>query len=54
MEVCIHEVMEEFYRPELGGIIVENIQMDGQLSDSFEEDKLLPDMQLKPCGLSWI
>ena len=42
MEVCIHEVMEEFYRPELGGIIVENIQMDGQLSDSFEGRQITP------------
>jgi N-acylglucosamine 2-epimerase len=31
----IHEVMEEFYRPELG-VILENITPDGQLSDSFE------------------
>lgn len=42
MEVCIHEVMEEFYRLELGGIIVENIQMDGQLSDSFEGRQITP------------
>lgn len=33
---CIHEVMEEFLRPELGGIIVENITPDGKLHDSFE------------------
>lgn len=36
MENCIHEVMEVFYRPELGGIIVENVTTDGQLSDTFE------------------
>ncbi len=35
MEECIHEVMEVFLRPELGGIIVENVNQDGSLSDSF-------------------
>jgi N-acylglucosamine 2-epimerase len=33
---CIHEVMDVFLRPELGGIIVENVTKDGGLSDSFE------------------
>ncbi|MDD4690301.1 MAG: AGE family epimerase/isomerase [Eubacteriales bacterium] len=33
---CIHTVLEEFYRPELGGIIVENIETDGSLSDTFD------------------
>mgnify|MGYP000959001850 CR=1 FL=1 len=36
MEECIHEVMEVFLRPELGGIIVENVNLDGSLSDSFD------------------
>lgn len=36
METCIHEVMEVFYRPELGGIILENVELDGTLSDTFE------------------
>jgi len=36
IDTCIHEVMEVFYRPELGGIIVENVLTDGNLSDSFE------------------
>lgn len=36
MEECIHEVMEVFLRPELGGIIVENLNEDNTLSDSFE------------------
>jgi len=36
MEECIHEVMEVFLRSELGGIIVENVNQDGSLSDSFE------------------
>jgi N-acylglucosamine 2-epimerase len=35
MEECIQEVMEVFLRPELGGIIVENVNQDGSLSDSF-------------------
>jgi N-acylglucosamine 2-epimerase len=36
MEECIHEVLEVFYRPELGGIIVENVTVDGTLSNTFE------------------
>ncbi len=36
MENCIHEVMDVFYRPELGGIIVENVTTEGQLSDTFD------------------
>lgn len=36
MEECIHEVMEVFLRPELGGIIVENLNKDNTLSDSFD------------------
>ncbi|MFA6702177.1 MAG: AGE family epimerase/isomerase [Dysgonamonadaceae bacterium] len=36
MENCIHEVMDVFLRPELGGIIVENINTDGSLSDTFD------------------
>lgn len=36
MENCIHEVMDVFFRPELGGIIVENVTTDGQLSDTFD------------------
>ena len=36
IEECIHEVMEVFLRPELGGLIVENVNQDGSLSDSFE------------------
>ncbi len=33
---CIHTVMDEFYRPELGGIMVENIHPDNTLSDSMD------------------
>jgi N-acylglucosamine 2-epimerase len=36
IEKCIHEVMEIFLRPELGGIIVENVNLDESLSDSFD------------------
>ena len=36
IDECIHEVMNVFRRPELGGIIVENVNIDGTLSDSFE------------------
>ncbi len=36
MKECIHEVMELFLRPELGGIIVENLNADNSLSDSFD------------------
>jgi len=32
---CIHEVMEVFYQPELG-IIVENVTLNGALSDTFD------------------
>lgn len=35
-EDCIHEVMDVFLRPELGGIIIENVYADGTLSDSFD------------------
>lgn len=33
---CVHEVMEVFLRPELNGIIVENVAMDNTLLDSFD------------------
>ncbi len=36
IDECIHEVMNVFRRPELGGIIVENVNIDGTLSDSFD------------------
>lgn len=35
METCINEVMDIFYRPELG-IVIENVTTDGQLSDTFD------------------
>ena len=36
MDDVIHEVMNVFLRPELGGIIVENVNEDGSLSDTFD------------------
>ena len=35
MDECLHEVMDVFYRPELG-LLVENVAPDGSLSDSFD------------------
>ena len=35
IETCIHEVMDVFYRPELG-IVVENVTIDGELSDTYD------------------
>ena len=35
IDECLHEVLEVFYRPELGGIIIENLNADGTLSDTF-------------------
>lgn len=54
IDTCIHEVMEVFYRPELGGIIVENVlEMVNYLIHS-KDVKLLPVMILRLCGLLWI
>lgn len=36
IEDCIKTIFDDFYRPELGGIIVENIENDGRLSDTFD------------------
>ncbi len=36
IEQCIHLVMDVFRRPELGGIIVENVNSDDTLSDTFD------------------
>ena len=41
IDTCIHEVMDVFYRPELG-LIVENLGTDGQLVDCFEGRQLNP------------
>ncbi|QRX64722.1 AGE family epimerase/isomerase [Dysgonomonadaceae bacterium zrk40] len=36
MEHCVTEVMGKFRHPELGGLLVEHLTPDGELSDSFE------------------
>lgn len=41
INTCIHEVMEVFYRPELG-LIVEHVSVDGQLVDNFDGRLLNP------------
>jgi N-acylglucosamine 2-epimerase len=35
IDTCIHEVMDNFYRPDTG-LVVENITSDNKLSDTFE------------------
>ena len=41
IDTCIHEVIDVFYRPELG-IVVENVTTKEELSDSFEGRLLNP------------
>lgn len=41
IDTCIHEVMEVFYRPELG-LIVEHLSTDGELVDCFDGRLLNP------------
>ena len=41
IDTCIHEVMDVFYRPELG-LVVENLTTDNELSDTFEGRVLNP------------
>ena len=41
IETCIHEVMDVFYRPELG-LIVEHLGTDGELVDCFEGPRQTP------------
>jgi N-acylglucosamine 2-epimerase len=41
IDKCIHEVMEVFYRPELG-LVVENLTTGNELSDTFEGRVLNP------------
>ncbi len=35
IDTCIHEVMDVFYRPELG-LVVENVTLEGELSDTMD------------------
>ena len=41
IDTCIQEVMDVFYRPELG-LVVENLTLDNELSDTFEGRLLNP------------
>lgn len=41
METCIHEVMDVFYLPDLD-LVVENLNVDGSLSDTFDGRLLNP------------
>jgi len=41
IDTCIHEVMDVFYRSELG-LVVENLTLDNELSDTFEGRLLNP------------
>ncbi|MGN0211543.1 MAG: AGE family epimerase/isomerase [Muribaculaceae bacterium] len=42
IDVCIHEVMEVFLRPELGGLVVENVADDGSLVDCMDGRHMNP------------
>ena len=46
IEECIHEVMEVFYREDLG-LIVENVTRDSQLCNSFEGRQITPGHSLE-------
>ena len=41
-DVCIHEVMDVFLRPELGGLVVENVAEDGSLVDCMDGRHMNP------------
>lgn len=41
IDTCIHEVMEVFYRPELG-LVVEHVSVTGELVDNFDGRSLNP------------
>ncbi len=42
IDVCIHEVMDVFLRPELGGLVVENVAEDGSLADCMDGRHMNP------------
>ncbi len=42
IDVCIHEVMDVFLRPELGGLVVENVAEDGSLVDCMDGRHMNP------------
>lgn len=42
IDTCIHEVMDVFVRPDLGGLVVENVALDGSLVDSMDGRHMNP------------
>lgn len=42
IDTCVSEVMDVFRRPELGGLIVENLNSDNSLIDCFEGRQITP------------
>lgn len=42
IDTCIHEVMDVFLRPELGGLVVENVGDDGSLVDCMDGRHMNP------------
>lgn len=42
IDTCIHEVMDVFVRPELGGLVVENVALDGSLVDTMDGRHMNP------------
>lgn len=42
IDTCIHEVMDVFVRPELGGLVVENVALDESLVDSMDGRHMNP------------
>ena len=49
IDTCIHEVMDVFYRPELG-LVVENLTPTISSPIHLKDACLIPDMPLKQCG----
>lgn len=48
IDTCLHEVLDVFYRPELG-LIVEALGKDGELVDSLDGRKLNPGHAIESC-----
>lgn len=48
IDTCLHEVLDVFYRPELG-LIVEALGKDGELVDCFDGRKMNPGHAIEAC-----
>lgn len=48
IDTCLHEVLDVFYRPELG-LIVEALGKDGELVDSLDGRKMNPGHAIEAC-----